>query len=156
MNGRDERPITGEASPGCEVVCRDRLIAVSGQADFDSFAQIPHPADPRAQVVAVVGRIRERLDVGAGALHGGAEARSRRFSPPGPALSDVPVDELAYPGMLVEIEAIAAIGPPARRETIRQLNAASSLPNARASASRRASSIASSTASTSALASLRV
>ena len=44
--------------------------------------------------------------VGAGALQGGAEARSRRFSPPGPALSDVPVDELAYPGMLVEIEAI--------------------------------------------------
>ena len=62
MNGRDERPITGEASPGCEVVCRDRLIAVSGQADFDSFAQIPHPGDPRAQVVAVVGRIRERLE----------------------------------------------------------------------------------------------
>ena len=298
MNGRDERPITGEASPGCEVVCRDRLIAVPGQADFDSFAQTPHPADPRAQVVAVVGRIRERLErvgadlcdltklvvfhvpgpgcrewemrdllaralgpdvlttltmvplprlvspgllvmvdayamrgaggrrierapvevpglaslpepfchglrceefifasgqsaldergevlfagdlpsqnryaldgvaaildglganpgdivkfntwradqtelvmryvaqvlgaagacfddvlklnsyychsVGAGALQGGAEARSRRFSPPGPALSDVPVEELAYPGMLVEIEAIAAIGP---------------------------------------------
>ena len=49
--------------------------------------------------------------VGGGALQGGAEARSRRFSPPGPALSDVPVDELAYPGMLVEMEAIAAIGP---------------------------------------------
>ena len=49
--------------------------------------------------------------VGAGALQGGAEARSRSCSPPGPALSDVPVDELAYPGMLVEIEAIAAIGP---------------------------------------------
>ena len=35
--------------------------------------------------------------VGAGALQDGADPRSRRFSPPGPALSDVPVDELAYP-----------------------------------------------------------
>ena len=52
--------------------------------------------------------------VGAGALHDGAEPRSRCFSPPGPAWSDVPVRELAWPGMLVEIEAIAAIGP--RRE----------------------------------------
>ena len=48
---------------------------------------------------------------GPGALRNGAEPRSRRFSPPGPALSDVPVDELAYAGMLVEIEAIAAIDP---------------------------------------------
>ena len=48
--------------------------------------------------------------VGAGALQDGAEPRSRCFSPPRPASSDVPVDELAYPGMLVEIEAIAAIG----------------------------------------------
>ena len=62
MNGRNERPITGEVSPGCEVACRDRLIAVSGQANFDSFAQVPHPGDPRAQVVAVVGRSRERLE----------------------------------------------------------------------------------------------
>ena len=52
--------------------------------------------------------------VGAGALHDGADPRSRGFSPPGPAWSDVPVEVLAYPGMLVEIEAIAAIGP--RRE----------------------------------------
>ena len=49
--------------------------------------------------------------VGAEASQGGAEARSRSCSRPGPALSDVPVDELAYPGMLVEIEAVAAIGP---------------------------------------------
>ena len=48
--------------PGCEVAHRDRLIAVSGRADFDSFAQVPHPADPRAQVVAVVGRVRERIE----------------------------------------------------------------------------------------------
>ena len=50
---------------------------------------------------------------GPGALRNGAEPRSRRFSPPGPALSDVPVDELAHVGMLVEIEAIAAIRAPA-------------------------------------------
>ena len=48
---------------------------------------------------------------GAGALRDGADPRNRCFSPPGPASSDVPVEELAWPGMLVEIEAIAAIGP---------------------------------------------
>ena len=51
-----------EASPGCEVARRDRLIAVSGQADCDSFGQVPHSADPRSQVAAVVGRIRERIE----------------------------------------------------------------------------------------------
>ena len=49
--------------------------------------------------------------VGAGALQEGAGSRSRRFPPPGPASSDVPVHELAHAGMLVEIEAIAATGP---------------------------------------------
>ena len=49
--------------------------------------------------------------VGTEVLQDGAEPRSRCFSPPGPAMSDVPVDELAYAGMLVEIEAIAATGP---------------------------------------------
>ena len=47
--------------------------------------------------------------VGAGALRDGAEPRSRWFSPPDPASSEIPVDELAWPGMLVEIDAIAAM-----------------------------------------------
>ena len=46
----------------CEVACRDRLIAVSRQADVGACAQVPHPADSRGHVVAVVGRIRERLE----------------------------------------------------------------------------------------------
>ena len=50
--------------------------------------------------------------VDAEALQDGADPRSRCFPPPGPASSDVPVDELAYAGMLVEIEAIAAIISP--------------------------------------------
>ena len=32
-------------------------------------------------------------------------------TPSGPASSDVPIDELAHPGMLVEIEAVAAVSP---------------------------------------------
>ena len=48
--------------------------------------------------------------VGARTLRDGADPRNRCFSPPGPAFSDVPVDELAWPGMLVEIEAVAARG----------------------------------------------
>ena len=62
MNGRGERPATNEAPCRCEIARRDRLIAVSGQADLDSFGQVPHPADARAQVVAVAGRIREWLE----------------------------------------------------------------------------------------------
>ena len=54
--------MTNEASPGCEVARRDRLIAVSGQADFDSLGQVPHPGDAWAQVVAIVSRIRERIE----------------------------------------------------------------------------------------------
>ena len=47
---------------GREVARRDRLIAISGQADLDSFGQVAHPANARSQVVAVVGRIRERIE----------------------------------------------------------------------------------------------
>ena len=79
MSGRDERPMTNEAPPGCEVARRDRLIAVSGQADFDSFGQVAHPGDARAQVVAVVGRIRERIEFAAGSSH---ERRARRRAGP--------------------------------------------------------------------------
>ena len=54
--------MTNEASLCCDVTRRDRLIAVSGQGDFDSFGQVAHPADAWAQVVAVVDRIRERIE----------------------------------------------------------------------------------------------
>ena len=129
MNGRDERPITGEVPPGCEVAYRDRLIAVSGQADFDSFAHVPHPGDPRAQVVAVVGRIRERLErVGADLSD---LTKLVVFHVPGPGcwewemrdllaralgpdvlttLTMVPLPRLIAPGLLVAVDAYAMRG----------------------------------------------
>ena len=126
--------MTGEASPGCEIARRGRLIAVSGQADFDSFAHVPHPADPRAQVVAVVGRIRKRLEMV------GAElsdlARLVVFHVPGPecgeprmrdllaralgpdvltTLTMVPLPRLVAPGLLLAVDAYAMRGTAGRR-----------------------------------------
>ena len=122
------------AIPGCEVARRDRLIAVSGQADFDSFAQAPHPADPRAQVVAVVSRIRERLErVGAnlsdltkpvvfhvpGSGCGEREMRALLARALGPdvltTLTMVPLLRLVLPGLLIAVDAYAMRGADGRR-----------------------------------------
>ena len=134
MNGRDERPTTAEASPGREIARRDRLIAVSGQADFDSFGQVAHPGDARAQVVAVVGRIRERFErVGADlsdlaklvVFHipepgcGEREIRNLLARALGPdirtTLTMVPLPRLPSPGLLIAVDAYALRGADGRR-----------------------------------------
>ena len=134
MNGRDERPRTDEAPPRCEVARRDRLIAVSGQADFDSFGQVAHPADAWAQVVAVVGRIRERLErVGAGlsdltklvVFHvpgpecGEQKMRDLLARALGPdvltTLTMVPLPRLVSPGLLIAVDAYAMRDAAGRR-----------------------------------------
>ena len=134
MNGRDERSTTGEAASDCEVVRRDCLIAVSGQADLDSCAQVPHPVDPGAQVAAVVGRIRERLDrVGANLSD---LAKLVVFHVPGPGcrewemrgllaralgpdvlttLTMVPLPRLVAPGLLIAVDAYAVRGAAGQR-----------------------------------------
>ena len=105
-------------------------VFVGGQAALDEHGKVVgggNRADQTDLVMRYVARVLDAAGacfddvlklntyychrVGAGVLHDGAEPRSRRFSPPGPALSDVPVHELAYAGMLVEVEAIAAINP---------------------------------------------
>ena len=134
MNGRDERPRTDEASPGSEVARRDRLIAVSGQADFDSLTQVPHPANLRAQVVAVVDRIRKRIErVGADlsdltklvVFHvpepgcGEWETRdllARALDPDVLAtLTMVPLPRLVSPGLLIAVDAYAMRSEDGRR-----------------------------------------
>ena len=126
--------MTSEASPGCEVVRRDRLIAVSGQADLDSFGQVAHPADPRAQVAAVVGRIRERLErVGAElsdlvklvVFHVPVPGRGEREmrdllaralgSDVLTTLTMVPLPRLVSPGILIAVDAYAIRSTDGRR-----------------------------------------
>ena len=126
--------MTNEASPGCEVARRDRLIAVSGQADLDSFGQVAHPADARAQVAAVVGRIQERLErVGADlsdlaklvVFHvpepgcGEREMRDLLARALGPevltTLTMVPLPRLVSPGLLIAVDAYAMCGADGRR-----------------------------------------
>ena len=134
MNGRGERPTTNEPPRRCEVARRDRLIAVSGQADLDSFGQVPHPADARAQVAAVAGRIRERLErVGADlsdlaklvVFHvpepecGERKMRDLLARALGPdvlaTLTMVPLPRLASPGLLIAVDAYAVRGAAGRR-----------------------------------------
>ena len=134
MSGRDERPMTDETSPRCEVARHDRLIAVSGQADFDSFGQAAHPGDARAQAIAVVGRIRERLErVGAdlsdlaklvvfhlpGPGCGERETRGLLARALGPdvltTLTMVPLPRLVSPGLLIAADAYAMRGADGRR-----------------------------------------
>ena len=126
--------MAGEASPGCEVTRRDRLIAVSGQADIDSFAQVLHLDDPWAQVVAVVGRIRERLErVGADlsdlaklvVFHvpepgcGEREMHNLLARALGPdvltTLTMVPLPRLVSPGLLIAVDAYALRGAAGQR-----------------------------------------
>ena len=134
MNGRDDLPRTDEAPPRREVARHDRLIAVSGQADFDSFGQVPHPTDPRAQVLAVVRRIRERLErVGADlsdltrlvVFHipeSGFREREMRdllARALGPdvltTLTMVPLPRLVSPGLLIAVDAYAMRGAAGQR-----------------------------------------
>jgi len=134
MNGRDEQPITNEAPRRCEVGRRDRLIAVSGQVALDSFGQIPHPADARAQVVAVVGRIRERLERVGADLSDLAKLVVFHVPEPGcgeremrdllaralgsgvlTTLTMVPLPRLAAPGLLIAVDAYAMRGAAGRR-----------------------------------------
>ena len=121
-------------------------VFVGGQAALDEYGMVVG-AGTRADQIELVMRYVDRVleaagacfddvlklntyhchGIGAGALRDSADPRSRCFTPPGPAMSDVPVDELACPGMLVEIEAIAAIRPrrgvePTRRSLTRLRN----------------------------------
>ena len=126
--------MTNEAPPGCEVARRDRLIAVSGQADFDACGQVAHPGDARAQVVAVVGRIRERIErVGAdlsdllklvvfhvpGPGCGEWEMRDLLARALGPdvltTLTMVPLPRLVSPGLLIAVDAYAMRGAAGER-----------------------------------------
>ena len=134
MNGRDEPTMTSEAAPGCEVARRDRLIAVSGQADLDAFGQAAHPGDARAQVIAVVDRIRERLErveadlsdlVKLVVFHvpepgcGEWEMRGLLARALGPdvltTLTMVPLPRLVSPGLLIAVDAYAMRGADERR-----------------------------------------
>jgi enamine deaminase RidA (YjgF/YER057c/UK114 family) len=105
------------------------MVYVGGQVDKDINGLVLHHDDLKTQTRAVVNHIRTvlgDLDIGladivklvAFYVNDGrvdedaflADLRSQLGEGPAPALTTVPVPYLAYPGMLVEIEAIAMRG----------------------------------------------
>ena len=107
------------------VRCGD-MIFVGGQVDLDDRGQVRHPNDLPAQVRAAMGyldRVLRDLEAGFDDLvklvvyyrPDGADAEGALLSQiagfltalPGPAVTAVPLPALAYPGLMVEIEAVA-------------------------------------------------
>jgi enamine deaminase RidA (YjgF/YER057c/UK114 family) len=107
------------------------LSFVGGQVDLDASGAVQHAGDLAAQTPAALGalgRVLQELgsstadlvklvvyhvpgDGGAAALR---EAIAATLPAPRPAVTLVPVPYLAYPGMLVEIEGVAAAGDKTR------------------------------------------
>jgi enamine deaminase RidA (YjgF/YER057c/UK114 family) len=101
------------------------LAFVGGQVDLDPAGNVLHAGDLAAQTpaaLAALGRVLGELGLTAADLvklvvyHVGESAPLRdaiaaRLDAPRPAITLVPVPYLAYPGMLVEIEGVAAAGP---------------------------------------------
>lgn len=105
--------------------CGDWLF-VGGQAALDEHGEIQQPGKPIPQTritMDFVERILREGDTGfddvlklntyycgtddATRLHENLQVRNACFNVPGPASTGVPVDNLAYPGQEVEVEAIA-------------------------------------------------
>lgn len=108
------------------------LCFVGGQVDLDSDGNVQHAGDLAAQTpvaVAALGRVLEELGSGLadlvklivyvvddGAVDEGPllQAVAAALPDERPAICTVPVPYLAYPGMLIEIEGVAAIGEKTR------------------------------------------
>ena len=108
------------------------LCFVGGQVDLDPSGTVLHPGDLAAQApvaIAALGRVLEELGSGLadlvkivvyhvddGALDEAPLLALLADALPDerPAICTVPVPYLAYPGMLIEIEGVAAIGPKTR------------------------------------------
>src|SRR5262249_31007064 len=108
------------------------LCFVGGQVDLDASGTVLHAGDLAAQApvaIGALGRVLEDLGSGLadlvklvvyhvddGAVDEGPLLALLAALLPGerPAICTVPVPYLAYPGMLIEIEGVAAIGPKTR------------------------------------------
>ncbi len=111
------------------------MIFVGGQVDLDSSGKVQHAGDLATQTVAVMASL-DKVLRGLGADLGdlvkliafyqndGSRdehrfladvARQLPGGAPGPVITAVPLPALAYPGMLVEIEAVAMRGADGRR-----------------------------------------
>jgi enamine deaminase RidA (YjgF/YER057c/UK114 family) len=109
------------------------MIFVGGQVDLDAEGRVRHPGDRTAQCEQVVTYIERVLrDLGADLadlvkltvyyVSDGTVAEQellarigRRLQAPGPVVTAVPVSWLAYPGLEMEVEALAMLSPDGAR-----------------------------------------
>ena len=115
-------------APASHAVCCGDTIYVTGQCALDNDLNVLHPGDLAKQTAIAMDNVRKVLAAcGAGLddivklttfyVSGGAREdwelsvreRFRHFSGPGPASTGIPVPTLAIPGLMIEIEAIAAV-----------------------------------------------
>jgi len=109
--------------------CHD-MIFLGGQVSLDSSGHAVNPYDMKAQTgqaMVHIGSILRELGAGytgvcklttmyanrcgADELHENLRIRSAFFDSPGPATTDIPMPVLAYPGMIIEIDAFAMAEP---------------------------------------------
>jgi len=106
------------------------MVFLGGQVSLNKKGEAVHPFDLTAQThqaMTHIGTILNELgvdyddvckvttvyhgDCGAEALHANLPVRSSYFSDPGPATTGVPLPELAYEGMMIEIDVFAMTEP---------------------------------------------
>ena len=106
------------------------MVFLGGQVSLDKQGVTVNPNDMSAQThqaMKHIGTILNELgadyddickvgtfyrgDWGADALHSNLPIRSSYFSEPGPATTGIPLPDLAYEGMAIEIEAFAMVEP---------------------------------------------
>ena len=106
------------------------MVFLGGQVSLDKQGVAVHPGDLSAQThqaMVHIGTILNELgvdyddvckvttvyhgDCGADALHANLPIRSSYFSDPGPATTGIPLPELAYDAMMIEIDVFAMTQP---------------------------------------------
>ena len=106
------------------------MIFLGGQVSLDKRGVAVHPGDLSAQTHQAMAHIKTVLealgagfddvckvttlysgDCGADALHANLPIRSSYFTDPGPATTGIPLPQLAYDQMMIEIEIFAMTEP---------------------------------------------
>ena len=112
-------------SQGVKVEGAQTLLFLSGQVDYDDKGNCAHPGDFAAQAKAVLKMLKAQVEAGGGTMASivkvntyvtdmryrpdYAPIRTEFFGPKMPAHTLVAVSALAFPELLIEVEAVAVL-----------------------------------------------